>query len=86
MYSFGWMTLVIISLAASLVAFIWGLCSGQFAEQARARYLPLRDMSPTAESRNPRKKAPEYYVLLGIIICCLLVFTSPILLSLWTPN
>ena len=85
MYSFGWMTLVIISLAASLVAFIWGLCSGQFAEQARARYLPLRDMLSGEQSPSPRKRFLEVYVLLGLIICGLLIFTAPILLSLWSP-
>ena len=82
MYSSGWLTLVFISLAASLVAFIWGLVNGQFTDQARARYLPLCDELPP-ESGISAKASPAIYVLLGIIVICLLVFMLPIFLTLW---
>ncbi|MGA2400643.1 MAG: cbb3-type cytochrome oxidase assembly protein CcoS [Syntrophobacteraceae bacterium] len=40
-YYAGWLFLVVISLGASLAAFIWALRAGQFSDQERARYLPL---------------------------------------------
>ena len=46
MYFSGWMVLVAVSLWISLMAFLWGLQSGQFSDQERARYLPLRDLPP----------------------------------------
>jgi nitrogen fixation-related uncharacterized protein len=76
-YSFGWLTLVIISLAVSIAAFIWGAANGQFTEQVRARYLPLCDELPTEDTSRTPKHSPALYVLLGIIIGGLLVFMLP---------
>jgi cbb3-type cytochrome oxidase maturation protein len=81
-YSSGWLALVIISLAASLVAFIWGLASGQFSDQARARYLPLCDDVPVEPAAGSAKPAPAMYVYLGIMVMGLCVFMVPILLTL----
>jgi cbb3-type cytochrome oxidase maturation protein len=36
-----WLFLVLMSVSVSLAAFIWGLRTGQFSNQERARYLPL---------------------------------------------
>jgi cbb3-type cytochrome oxidase maturation protein len=82
-YSFGWLTLVIISLAVSLVAFIWGVVSGQFSDQTRARYLPLRDQHPAATMDGPAKPDRGIYMLLGIIVCGVIIMLLPILLTFW---
>jgi cbb3-type cytochrome oxidase maturation protein len=45
MYFSVWMILLAVSLWVSLAAFWWGLQSGQFSDQDRARYLPLKPRS-----------------------------------------
>ncbi len=63
-----WVLLMCASLVASVLLFIWGARSGQFAEQSRAAYLPLRDMPANgAPTRDAGKLAPEVYVLIGIM-------------------
>ena len=83
MYFFGWITLVVISLCISLAAFIWALRSGQFSDQARARYLPLRNEFPPAPAKNPSKLTAEVYALLFIGGIGMLGLLAPILLSLY---
>jgi cbb3-type cytochrome oxidase maturation protein len=39
---------IIIGLSISLVLFCWAVRTGQFQDQQRARYLPLRDEGPRA--------------------------------------
>ena len=80
-YSFGWLTLVIVSLAVSLLAFMWGLGNGQFSDQARARYLPLRDQLSPMVLSNPAKPDRSIYVFLGIIACGMVILLMPILLT-----
>ncbi len=55
------------SLVASVLLFIWGTRSGQFAEQSRAAYLPLRDMPGDPPPVRPGKAVPEVCVLIGIM-------------------
>ncbi len=83
MYYWPWVFLVVASLWVSLAAFFWGLKSGQFSDQTRARYLPLRDDGPTPALRNPSKAGPEVYLLFGILGlgCLILAFTLFLALS-----
>ena len=83
MYLYGWIILVGISLWVSLVAFIWALRSGQFSDQARARYLPLRDEFPPTSAENPSKLTGEVYALLIIGGIGLLGLLAPVLLSFY---
>ena len=83
MYFFGWITLVAISLWISLVAFIWALRSGQFSDQGRARYLPLRSELPPAPAGNPSKFTAEIYALFFIGGIGILGILAPILLSVY---
>ncbi len=53
MYTPAWILLIIVSLGAGLAAFVWGVSSGQFADQDRARYLPFAAENP---GRNPVPK------------------------------
>jgi cbb3-type cytochrome oxidase maturation protein len=83
MYYLPWVLLVVISLWASLAAFFWGLKSGQFSDQTRARYLPLRDECMGPGLKNPSKASPEVYLLFGILGlgCLILAFTLFLALS-----
>ena len=77
MYYLPWVFLVVASLWVSLAAFFWGLKSGQFSDQTRARYLPLRDECLSPGLKNPSKPGPEVYLLFGILGlgCLILAFT-----------
>lgn len=82
-YSFTWLALVVASLGVSLLAFIWALRSGQFSEQARLRYLPLRDQPvAAAPGANPARPTAGAYALIAIILAGLLIMLAPVLLSL----
>ena len=82
MYTY-WISLVMISLWVSVVAFVWALRSGQFSDQGRARYLPLSDEFPLQSVRHPSKQTLEAYVLLSIIILGSLGIVGSLVLSLW---
>ncbi len=43
MYYPYFISYMVAGLVISLVVFIWALIKGQFKDQQRARYLPLRD-------------------------------------------
>jgi len=83
MYYLPRVFLVLASLGVSLAAFFWGLKSGQFSDQTRARYLPLRDERLSPGLRNPSKASPEVYLLFGILGlgCLILAFTLFLALS-----
>lgn len=83
MYFFGWISLVVISLWVSLIAFLWALRSGQFSDQQRARYLPLIDELPLPSVEKPSKFSAEVYALLIIGAIGLLVLTAPVILSFY---
>ena len=67
MYYLSWIILVVISLWISVVGFIWALKSGQFSDQSRARYLPLRDDYPWPPVKNPAKFSSEVYFLIAVL-------------------
>lgn len=83
MYVYSWLGLVVVSLWISLAAFIWGLQSGQFKEQARVRYFPLRDQTSPAPLCDPAKVTVEVYVLAAIVTCGLLIMLTPLALTIW---
>jgi nitrogen fixation-related uncharacterized protein len=62
-----WFALMAAGLVASVVLLIWGFRSGQFAEQERARYLPLRDREDDAAGGDSSRVAPEVYALVGLM-------------------
>lgn len=80
MYFSIWMVLVIISLGASFAAFLWGVSSGQFTNQDRARYLPLADgLSPVPSEDSSRRRA-EKYGLVAVLVLGLLVLMAPVVI------
>jgi cbb3-type cytochrome oxidase maturation protein len=82
MYFPGWIILVAFSLLISLLAFFWGLQSGQFSDQERARFLPLRDGLPQPTGRDPAQWAIEVYVLGFIGLMVLSGLAASLVLSL----
>lgn len=81
-YVFGWLGLVGVSLGVSLLAFVWAVNSGQFGEQQRLRYLPLRDEPTALQADRPPRPPFGVYVLLGISACVVSVFLVALFLSL----
>jgi cbb3-type cytochrome oxidase maturation protein len=81
MYFSGWIILVAFSLWISLLAFLWGIQSGQFSDQERARYLPLRDALPQPLVKDPANRPLEVYVQLFIGMMVLLGLAASLVLS-----
>lgn len=52
-----------IGLAVSLVTFFWALKNGQFQDQQRARFLPLRDDAGAPPAKATRAHRLEIYGL-----------------------
>ena len=62
-----WFFLMAAGLIAAIALLVWGHWSGQFAEQERARYLPLRDREDDAAGGDSSRVAPEVYALVGLM-------------------
>ena len=84
MYFFGWIALVVISLWISVLAFIWAVRSGQFSDQARARYMPLRDGLPPEPEMAPTARTKEAYALGFIGLLSLIAMVAMMVVSQWT--
>jgi cbb3-type cytochrome oxidase maturation protein len=82
-FYYEWVSLVLISLWVSFVAFMWGLRSGQFRDQERARYLPLVGELADAPKVNTPSRAPvTIYVLAAIAITGFFILAIPVVLGL----
>ncbi len=70
MYYLPWVLLVIVSIWAALAGFFWGLSSGQFSDQQRARYLPLRDSGPfpEVEGHRPNRELAVLFSVFGVAL------------------
>jgi len=64
MFYLGWIVLTLTGISVSIAAFLWALRTGQFLDQGRARYLPLRDELPMPKGASPSRLPVEVYVLL----------------------
>ncbi len=70
MYYLPWVLLVIVSVWAALAGFFWALSNGQFSDQQRARYLPLRDLreTPDLKRARPNREVAVLISLLGVAL------------------
>jgi cbb3-type cytochrome oxidase maturation protein len=82
MYFMGWTILLAISLGTGLAMFVWAMRSGQFAEQDRARYLPLADGEGTPPWRSSNGRPPELYAMAVVLVLGLMAMIGAILLTL----
>lgn len=66
MYYAGWVVLILLGVGVGAWAFMWALRSGQFSEQERARFLPLRDEGTPTRNRS-RKGTAGALCFLGLV-------------------
>lgn len=72
-----------IGLIVSLVVFFWAVKSGQFKDQQRARYLPLRDEPDTGPAKVSRFSRWEIYGLFVLALAGLSMSASVLLYALY---
>jgi nitrogen fixation-related uncharacterized protein len=82
MFYLGWIVLTGTGVLASIGVFIWALRSGQFADQGRARYLPLSETDPLSAAAPSRRLPGAMVVLLFVIGVGLVAMLSPVILTL----
>ena len=79
MYYPYFITYMVVGFAISLLVFFWALKNSQFAEQQRARFLPLEE-----EPEPPVKKASKINRIetfaLGFLACIGLATTASVLI------
>jgi hypothetical protein len=66
-YYLFWAMLIVASLWASLGGFLWAHRHGQFKEQERARFLPLRGEEALSAPAKARGAGHEPFVMMGIL-------------------
>ena len=83
-YLFPWIFLIFGSLVAGIGLFVWAYHSGQFSDQGRARFLPLRGIdlrSANSDRICPTKKPYELIALLTGAIAIFLFTLVLVLLN-----
>ena len=79
----AWLSLVAVGIGISIMVFLWALKNGQFADQARARYLPLAEEGPLQPAEISRRLPAEVYALTIIITLGILSIVSTITLTIY---
>jgi hypothetical protein len=82
MYFLGWILLIVVGLGASFWALVWALRTGQFAEQERARFLPLEDGVPRGGLERSSKLTVEVYFLILVVGMGFAAFVGAVILTL----
>ena len=76
-----WIVYATLGLLAAAVVFVWAVKSGQFADQDRARFIPLRDdplipHNPNASAFNPVVVGLAVVLFLGLCVIGAVVVIS----------
>jgi cbb3-type cytochrome oxidase maturation protein len=79
----AWLSLIAIGIGISIMVFLWALKNGQFADQARARYLPLMEEVPLPLAEVSDRLPVEVYALIIIITLGILSILSTITLTIY---
>lgn len=74
---------ITIGLAVSLLMFFWGLKNGQFQDQQRARFLPLRGDEDAPPVRTTRMHRFEAYGLFFLALAGLSASAAMLLYALY---
>ena len=67
-YYVPWICLLAAGLGVSFAGFFWGLANGQFSDQDRARYLPLRGEADRCSEAAPVAGNGVYGILAVFLI------------------
>ena len=86
LYYVPFVFLIILTLCSGIALFIWAHRSGQFSDQSRARYLPLRGSDLEGMNEDSARDARGPYALLALLAStgAILIFT--LLLALFGRN
>jgi len=79
----AWLSLIAVGIGISIMVFYWALKNGQFADQTRARYLPLGEDVPLQPAEVSRRLPVEVYALIIIIMLGILSIASTITLTIY---
>ena len=76
-----WFLFMIIGILFAIAMFAWAVKRGQFEEQNRARYLPLRDLEDFEKMEKPehsKKDAITFIAitLIGVSLLCTAIFLT----------
>jgi cbb3-type cytochrome oxidase maturation protein len=77
-YYVPWILLLAAGLGASVAGFFWALANGQFSDQDRARYLPLRGEVDGCAEAAPARSRGVYgmlavFLISGLTLVCAFV-------------
>ena len=73
-YLIPWIFLILGSLVAGIGLFVWAFRNGQFSDQGRARYLPLRGIDPGTANRGQTSRTRRPYELIVLLTGAIAVF------------
>ncbi len=76
-----WCLLMAAGLVASVLLIFWGVRSGQFADQERARFLPLHGTRREANEK-PSVFFPEAYAVLALVALTGIVLVLTLILAI----
>ena len=79
----AWLSLIAAGIGTSIIVFLWALKNGQFADQGRARYLPLGEELPLGSVEVSKRLPVEVYALIIIITLGILSIVSTITLTIY---
>lgn len=82
MYFPYFISYMVVGLAISLVVFIWALNNGQFKDQQRARYLPLKDDEEMPVVQVKKISRYETYALMFLACAGLAVIAAVLIFAL----
>jgi cbb3-type cytochrome oxidase maturation protein len=82
MFYLSWIVLTGTGILASIGVFLWALRSGQFADQGRARYLPLCETDSLSSVSKSPKLPGAAYALLFIVGVGVIAILCPVILTL----
>jgi cbb3-type cytochrome oxidase maturation protein len=74
---------MLVGVVIGLVVFLWALRNGQFKEQRRARFLPLKDIPTDSAPRVSRMNRLEGVVLMGLALAGVLMMASVLFVTLF---
>jgi len=77
---------MILTLVSGIVLFIWAYRSGQFSDQNRARYLPLRGSEVEGTQDGGVRDAKGPYALLALIAIACVFFLFTLIVALLSRN